>query len=286
MQVMVGGKGRSGTTWVAEILNYNNTFEYLFEPLHPDKNPTLAAFDWKQYVPPEDDDLEKRRAMQRILAGPIDSEFVNQFNNQPDTHHRLVKVIRINLMAKWLANNFPDLKLIFIVRHPLAVALSLTRNQWPSDWNLILRQENLVDQYLKPFLPFMDENQPLVTQHLISWCIEHYVLFHQLDPDDALFVHYEDLCLQPETELDRMFSCIGLTWDRSVLEKIRKPSELANDRSAVTRGKDPVRDWQKEFAPESLDAALHLLTLFSLDEIYTTDPLPKKRVWDSTFMKT
>ena len=33
--VLIAGSGRSGTTWLSEILNYNNDYRSIFEPFYP-----------------------------------------------------------------------------------------------------------------------------------------------------------------------------------------------------------------------------------------------------------
>ncbi len=35
--VFVSGVGRSGTTWVANIINYANDYRFMFEPFHPQR---------------------------------------------------------------------------------------------------------------------------------------------------------------------------------------------------------------------------------------------------------
>ena len=42
--IFIAGIGRSGTTWVAETINYFNEFRILFEPFFPAKTKQLKDY--------------------------------------------------------------------------------------------------------------------------------------------------------------------------------------------------------------------------------------------------
>ena len=42
--VYLAGDGRSGTTWISEIINCDNRYRYMFEPFHPSFVPLASHF--------------------------------------------------------------------------------------------------------------------------------------------------------------------------------------------------------------------------------------------------
>ena len=52
---------------------------------------------------------------------------------------------------KWIKNNFPEIKIIFLLRNPFPTAFSKDRFNLHSDLNDYLNQEDLMNDYLNPF---------------------------------------------------------------------------------------------------------------------------------------
>ena len=51
--ILLAGSGRSGTTWVSDIMNYDNEYRYIFEPFHPRKVDFSKEFGHRKYMHPE-----------------------------------------------------------------------------------------------------------------------------------------------------------------------------------------------------------------------------------------
>ena len=50
--IIVAGVGRSGTTLLAETINYDNKFRLMFEPFHKYKVKTLSEMNYRLYISP------------------------------------------------------------------------------------------------------------------------------------------------------------------------------------------------------------------------------------------
>ena len=52
------GDGRSGTTWIANLLNADNSYREMFEPFHPQKVPQAKQFEENMYIAPKTKNYE------------------------------------------------------------------------------------------------------------------------------------------------------------------------------------------------------------------------------------
>src|SRR5205823_2027901 len=98
--VFVAGSGRSGTTWLAQLVNADNSFRVIFEPFNPRLGvPDAAAL--PAYVPPEADGKALRQAFEPILLGKRGNRWTGQYNLRILSRRRLIKDIHSNLRLGW-----------------------------------------------------------------------------------------------------------------------------------------------------------------------------------------
>jgi hypothetical protein len=281
--IFLAGSARSGTTWVADIINYNNEYRYMFEPFHPGKVRICKGFEPKQYLRSEDRREETLIPARTILSGGIRSEWTDFLNHRFISWRRVIKDIRANLMLGWIRANFPGMPMILLFRHPCAVASSKThlrrrKSHLPRGWrpNLddFLSQSDLVEDFLEPFEEEMRSARDDFERDVFSWCVENYVPLKQFGPGEMHLSFYERLCQDPADEVGRLFDFLGRDFDNSVFEKINRPSRLSRPKSAIFSGESLVADWRKHVTDAQLERAVEILRLFGLDEIYSEEPLP------------
>ncbi|MBW1855726.1 MAG: sulfotransferase domain-containing protein, partial [Deltaproteobacteria bacterium] len=116
--VFISGMGRSGTTWLSELINYNNSYRDIFEPFHPHKVKETKIFKYNQYLNPKDQNPKLLNQANKILSGRFQSKWTDRNNKKIVATERIIKDIRTNLMLKWLKGIRPDMPIILIVRHP------------------------------------------------------------------------------------------------------------------------------------------------------------------------
>lgn len=275
--VLVVGSGRSGTTWLGEIINARNEFRDIFEPFHPFNVKLCRGLPMLPYLRPSDDNSWYLKLAETILTGRMHSNWSDQYNRRFACERRLVKDIRLNLLLGWMRIHFPAMPIVYVLRHPCAVALS--RLQLGSDGakliNRFLSRPQLVDDYLKPFLPVMAEPMSAFEYHVLAWCVENYVPLSQLHKGDALVVFYENLCTRPELETSRLAHFLDLNAE-AMARRIGTPSSQVNKKySAVMLGHGLASAWKKRLSTEMERQALSLLKLFGLTSLYTEDPQPR-----------
>lgn len=157
--IMIFGSGRSGTTWIQDVIAKTENLSPLFEPLHPCVGVVSKKYANKYLI--EDD---KANDLQLFVASLVESKcpstwikyrsipyrlipcvetfksirniyellvrYKNYFKRKKefnrDTSGVVIKFIRANLLIKWLVNKF-EFDSILVLRHPCAVIESKIR---------------------------------------------------------------------------------------------------------------------------------------------------------------
>jgi hypothetical protein len=275
--VFLAGVGRGGTTWVSDIINYDNEYRYIFEPFHPDRVKAVRSFRHKQYIRPDNQDGKYLKPAWNILSGKIRSTWTDRFFKGRFVYERrLVKDIRMNLALYWLHENFPEMPIVLLLRHPCAVAASRLELGWKGSLaGTYLSQRELVEDFLEPFEREIRAAEDTdFDRYVFGWCIENYVPLRQFKPGGLQVVFYENFCETPREEVAKTFAFLGRKFDESVFEAMSRPSPLARKESAVLLGERPVDSWRKRVTPEQARRALEILSLFGLEGIYSEDPMP------------
>ncbi|MDQ3910405.1 MAG: sulfotransferase domain-containing protein [Actinomycetota bacterium] len=272
--IFLAGSGRSGTTWVSDIINYKNEYRYVFEPFHPEKVEICRHFSHKQYLRPEDRREEFLDPAQTILSGALRSRWADRFHSRFVSQRRLIKDIRANLMLGWIRANFPEMLMIFLLRHPCAVANSKIKLGWKPDINDLLSQKELVGDFLEPFEDEMCSAKTDFEGHVFSWCVENYVPLAQLKRGEVYLAFYENLSENPKDEVGRLFAFMGKDFDESIFERMKKPSLLSREGSAVLSGERLADSWRKHVTTAQLERTIEILGLFGLDAVYSEKPMP------------
>jgi len=272
--VFLAGTGRSGTTWVANIINYSNSYRLMFEPFNPNAVDIVGHFRYRQYLRPENKDPRYLEPANTILSGLVRNEWIDRLNRKVIARKRLVKDIRAHHLLKWIKSNFPEIPIILLLRHPCAVAHSKMKLEWDTQIEEFLSQDELVEDFLTPFKNEIENVQTVFEKHIIQWCIENFVPLTQFEDDEIHFAFYENFCRNPEYELDRLFTFLNEAYDSSIYDAVRRPSPLSRKQSAVFIGDDLVESWKRHIKDKQIHRSVEILSWFGLDSIYSDDPMP------------
>jgi hypothetical protein len=278
--VMVAGMGRSGTTWLADLLNYRNDYRVVFEPFNHRRVALAVNFSDHQYLRPSDDDYRYVEPARAILTGLVREHWVDRFNHRLIAHRRLVKDVRVNLILRWMRVHFPGMPIVLIARHPFAVAASRLSKGYDVDLqHEFLAQRALVEDFLQPYRDALLACRTPFERHVAAWCIEVGVPLSQFAEDEICLVLYEDLCKKPAEVLQKTFAFIGNAFDRSALRSLTRPSHTTyfpkRLRLNWEGGADRiVTAWQDSITPAQIRRGLEIVEMFGMNELYGADPMP------------
>lgn len=275
--MIITGAGRSGTTWLASIIASQLPCRVMFEPFHSEKVCAFSQFHYFQYMRPEDSNPALWSYTRKVLTGNIRNPWIDREVDCIYPQYRLIKEIRANLFLKWLHLTFPEVPLLFIIRHPCAVVLSRLKAEWAtdSDMEAMLAQPQFVDDFLSDKMDVIQSAKTDEEKHAVIWCIQHLVPTKQFQPDELQVLFYENLCLQPEVEIPKIFQAVGQDYQDSVLEHSAKPSTMTARNSAIMTGEDKVRRWKEQLSEKQIDQILAVVRAFELDYIYGNAVAPR-----------
>ena len=274
--VLLAGTGRSGTTWVGDIINYKNEYRVLFEPFHCERVPLIADFHYRQYLRPDNKDPKYFHAIEAILTGRVRNWWVDISNKRLISHQRLIKDIRVHFLLKWISQNFPGLPIILLLRHPCAVAASKLKMNWDARVDELLNQKDLVKDFLAPYEALIKSTHDIFEKYILFWCLENYVPLKQFREGEIHLCFYENFCIEPKLEIKKMFNFLGKDFDAQFEHKIYRPSSESRKESAVVQGNDLVDSWRKELTDDQVNKAVEILKVFGLDRIYNHASLPNR----------
>jgi hypothetical protein len=181
--VFLLGSGRSGTTWLMDVLAKANRMWTVFEPLNPLANPDAAPFAYRHFGKQSavdglrsiiDAHIHKRQrqawtsyrfypedlrySVREALGSPIDYHYrmAARYSkvakrelalSKGRGNRAIVKFIRANLLLEWLAAAYAC-PILLMIRHPAAVIRSRMKldNRY---WDYFgKQQQEIVDLYL------------------------------------------------------------------------------------------------------------------------------------------
>jgi Sulfotransferase family len=273
--VILAGSARGGTTWIAELLNFDNSYRMIFEPFFPSHVPLCRAFAKQQYLRPEDDDPTFLNPIRTIVSGQLRNGWSDHINRQPFPRRRLIKEIRANLLLRWIKSHFPEIPLILLLRHPCAVVSSRLRMGWKSDLSIFLEQASLMSDFLSPFKAAMENSVSRLEKHLYDWCVQTYVPMRQFKHDQIHLAFYENFCAQPRAEVARLFAFLKRPLDERLFTEVERPSSRTNRPGRKLPSREAlVAGWQDSFSTQELKQVRDILGSFGLDSIYGEDGMP------------
>lgn len=240
--LLIVGSGRSGTTWLAELLNAGNDYRVMFEPFSWRHVSQCSTFRSRQYLRPGEASQEHLDTARIILNGELNTPWVDSRNHKHVCNKRLIKEIRGNLFLSWLLTSFPGMRVVFLLRHPCAYALSRIRQGFDVDYILrdMLAQPGLVTDFLKPHLRLLESLRTPFEKHVFQWCVEQAVPLATLRAGTVFPLFYEELCAAPERWFRSLLTNIGrASGDLPALD-FSRPSSTSRPWGAVSHGRDPA----------------------------------------------
>lgn len=280
--VWLFGSGRSGTTWIASLINNKENFRELFEPFHPSFL-ELKEIQFRPHLYLREEDFKGvfKKKIEAIFLGKIYNPRVENLSSDiwlGRKNNILIKDVFANLMAYSVCQNVSEIKPILLLRHPFAVALSKLEKgywQWVNDPEELLEQRILCEDFLNPHSSFIKKiskkGTPFEKQILI-WSIINYIPLTQFDENKLCVTFYEDWVIDPLKELHRINSFIGdnLMADGLSLEdkRITEPSRTSLKRDFKTSS------WRNYVNEIDYEKGVEILKHFNLDLLYNDDSTP------------
>ncbi|MGQ4647677.1 sulfotransferase [Lyngbya aestuarii] len=271
--IYIVGLPRTGTTWIASILNTARGIKYVYEPFNYQNVPESAPH-FMKYLLAHDDAPEFARYCTDAFAGSLNNSFTTIHLSSPYIKFRhfpgrvMVKDVHSCMALEWINHNLAPITVI-VIRHPCAVAASWFRLQGKNDNSLqqLLIQPRLLNDYLKPFEPVLKNAKDFWQKMGAFWGGTYYVMLQQWrkHPDWILLQH-ESLCLDPIGNYRKLFAQLNLNWTtktEQLLDYSTKQDSGQPYQPQRRSSREPDK-WKNELEPEQIEKIRQFVKPFGL----------------------
>lgn len=284
--IWVIGFARSGTTWLAESLNFDQKYREIFEPYHPTQNRQVRGRPFYTHIGPNYS-LESgiSRNIFKFQSNCFEGNVYNINSDLERSRFKfdgvLIKDIFTLMWAEWFRQKHQSLKVVYILRNPFSVALSVNKAK-DSDWLLdpieLLNDKSLASNFLQGHESFIRSHVArgdFVVNQILIWAIVTAVSLHELDHSKVHFVFYEDMFINYKAVVSRAvaFTRAYDSIDQVNIEDLNqnKHSKTVGLGSTLLEGKSPLTSWKADLSQEQIDLGWQIMQRFELNQIYSKD---------------
>ncbi|MGA7180852.1 MAG: sulfotransferase domain-containing protein [Thiobacillaceae bacterium] len=257
---------RSGSSWIGELLGSASNALYLREPLsrsHLVWGGNATVFDIDPASPPDVYALFAARAFNGLPVFPRGViRYLEQWSLQTRTQRRLVLKIVSPLALPWLLEAYHP-RVIFLVRHPAAVACSYWELGWRNrEERLSQIGPRLMSGPLRPWQDTMSAASGFWHAHgVFQGAVLRVVMDSLAYYTDYKVVTYEESCLDPNGTFRDLFHFAELDFDeeteKRIAESSSSPSQGAEDPYSTRKDSRAMQyAWKRRIDVEQL-AQLH-----------------------------
>lgn len=227
--IIIAGFGRSGTTWLSDIISKALGGLILFEPFHPlvcdsaedilysnnAMHSDSIKVHWKEVT---SGSCSNRWLIRNHLRSPIDtvpeSYVQNIWRKSPIIGY---KAIRTNHLLDRLMRAFRQGTLLYIIRHPLAVLASINNRPrfweefgWPIHYQKFILELREIDHVDTRHWLLQEKKLDTKNEQIIfMWLVSQEIALAQVKSISGFVICYEDLYLKPFEETKTILSHLG-----------------------------------------------------------------------------
>jgi hypothetical protein len=283
--ILVTGIPRSGTTWVGRMLHASGETAYVAEPLNIWRSPrTLRSRTrgWpgypyvtnrneERYLPVLVDVVALRlnivRELRAVrshadLSGVL-STWARFLTARARGRRPLIKEPHAFFLAPWFVERLGG-RAVITVRHPAAVVSSWKRLQWPVDFEQLLSQPLLLQDWLGPYREDMiglRSSEDVISQAALLWTMVYDFVARSREASAALHVvRHEDLSTRPTEGYRELYLALGLPFSSHAEKVVLRSSSTRNPRELGMEDPYAVRldsranldNWKRRLTPDEI----------------------------------
>ncbi|MEO0517166.1 MAG: sulfotransferase domain-containing protein [Cyanobacteria bacterium P01_A01_bin.116] len=273
-KILILGDGRSGTTWIQQVLNHDGRFIEFFEPFHKNKIHS------ENFYPVSDSLYSKESYILDIVNGLGVQKRVSEKPKIPLYRGILIKDVSCFFWLEKLNNLCPSLKFIGVVRNPISVALSKMKyGHWCKaeefkGFPVNDEQRSQIDNDLWDIITKSAKSEFL--WHILNWSHLNSILIGHAKQFGFPIVFYENLKADPEKHFETIFNYLNLNDFQSdctsnLMAALSRSSKTTNHRAQTHSNNEA----DLNLSQTELDAVRKILSIYELGNIYDSNWLPR-----------
>jgi hypothetical protein len=250
--ILVTGAHRSGTTWVGKMIAASRRVAYISEPLNVWHRPGVLRTPvrhWYTYICDQNEALylptlqetlayryhtwlELRSLRSRKDALRMGRDFTIFLAGRLLRRRPLLKDPFAVFSAPWFFERL-GCQVVISVRHPAAFTSSLKRLGWDFDFEDLLAQPLLMQDWLEPYRQKMEDLQRHPADVIEGGALLWRMIYQAVDEyrqrfPEFLVVRHEDLSRQPVQGFQALYRSLGLSFDERIEQRIHQSSSPEN----------------------------------------------------------
>ena len=283
--ILVTGAHRSGTTWVGKMLSASGETGYISEPLnklHRRGVMNAPVPFWYLYITKENQEIYRTALAKTINfeyqtwqeigsirsledAGRMLRDY-NIFRKGKKQHLRpLLKDPFAVFSAAWFAKTWNS-QVVITVRHPAAFTSSLKRLGWQFDFDDLLNQPQLMQDWLHPFAQEIQaqtkSKTDIIDQSILLWRLIYFVVaqYKEKYPEFTIIRH-EDISINPIESFRSLYRLLNLSFTQSAQKAIEAATNSQNPVEASQKdiytthlnSQASLKNWKHRLSPDEID---------------------------------
>jgi hypothetical protein len=280
--LFVSGMGRSGTTWISDLINYQSKYRVVFEPFCPDNVSAAQGFKGLRYIRIDNVSPNLLHYANRVLSGRFRSPWTESQKTKGIFSQRLIKDIRTNLMLHWLKHNWSQMPIVLVFRNPFSVAtswLSLPNFKESNDFNILSQQQELLLDYpiIRQALNDIDINDSF-EQIIWMWAVNQYIPIKLLAAEQNVYIcFYEELLSEPKSYIPKLLHFTNVPYDAARIDAKFYVASRSNflGRNFPSDKKALLTGWQSTITHSQINRGIAILAMLGLDKIYDKSGYPQ-----------
>jgi len=288
--IVIFATRRGGSTLLAEMIACQSQVDYINEPLN------LWRYSPYFYALPHpvrgrfislktEEERQVRAYFGSLLSGRVKA--FNAWNPFRPTwsfrvHRLVVKLLSANTLIDWLSREF-DIEVVYLLRHPVAVASSCLRLHWGNDaeaylQNLYFREEVLGSERARFADGVLAKGTPL-EKFVLEWCLENLYPLSVYRERPWLVLTYEEIISRPREISELICSRLGLADAERMAHMVLRPSRttcFSESKETITQ-EGPAAllgRWRKRVSQEDLKGVQQILDALGIRVYQALSPYP------------
>ena len=270
--IYITNHGRSGTSWIGTILGKAPGILFYNEPCNPKVVKGGEFSHWFRYVRPDGSDSYFESCLDHSFKGLIKYKrgwwLTEPYRRFLPGSRVLVKEVAALMSLEWVYKRYQP-EVLFVLRHPCAVALSemnkINREEKPIIE--ILKQPSLMDDHLNPYLTVLEKAKTPYEIFGALWGARNRVITNLIPKyPEWKIVFYEDFINDPFTCFRELFDHFKLTWTAKVEKYITQTTTIDKPGIATTHRvlKDQINKWKRKMTPAEVEQVRTFVVPFNL----------------------
>ena len=269
--IFITGHGRSGTSWIGNTFEQAPGILYYGEPCNPKVVKGGDFSHWFRYVRPDGSDQFFENCLDSAFNGLVTdgSNWLKlPYRRFLPSSRAVIKEVASLLLLEWVYKRYQP-EVLFVLRHPCAVALSERNKNTPVERPIkeMLKQNDLVEDHLQPYLSVMEKAKTPFEIYGAIWGARNRVFVDLIQKyPEWKILFYEDLCENPIECFQELFDHFNLTWTGKVQKYINRTTieKRPGNFSTYRITKDQTNKWKREMTTSEIEQVRTFVEPFNL----------------------